>query len=179
MNNYFSLINGEFTNSISVLDRGLSYGDGIFETMSWSFLKDKGQLGVEFWKRHLKRIEKSCLITKIKLPSTKLLNNFKAKILEKIFQFRNYPGYSKIIITRGIGGRGYKYESNMQPTIIFLSFPRVDLNYSLYSKGVRTRFCESPIFKNHQLAGLKHLNRLDSVMGRSEWNNKIFFLKVF
>ena len=63
----------------------------------------------------------------------------------------------------------------MQPTIIFLSFPRVDLNYSLYSKGVRTRFCESPIFKNHQLAGLKHLNRLDSVMGRSEWNNKIFF----
>ena len=95
MNNYFSLINGEFTNSISVLDRGLSYGDGIFETMSWSFLKDKGQLGVEFWKRHLKRIEKSCLITKIKLPSTKLLNNFKAKILEKIFQFRDYPGYSK------------------------------------------------------------------------------------
>ena len=175
MNNYFSLINGEFTNSISVLDRGLSYGDGIFETMSWSFLKDQGLLGVEFWKRHLKRIEKSCLITKIKLPSTKLLNNFKAKILEKSFNSGITQGILKIIITRGIGGRGYKYESNMQPTIIFLSFPRVDLNYSLYSKGVRTRFCESPIFKNHQLAGLKHLNRLDSVMGRSEWNNKIFF----
>ncbi len=175
MNNYFSLINGEFTNSISVLDRGLSYGDGIFETMSWSFLKDKGQLGVEFWKRHLKRIEKSCLITKIKLPSTKLLNNFKAKILEKSFNSGITQGILKIIITRGIGGRGYKYESNMQPTIIFLSFPRVDLNYSLYSKGVRTRFCESLIFKNHQLAGLKHLNRLDSVMGRSEWNNKNFF----
>ena len=175
MINYHSLINGEFSNSISVLDRGLSYGDCIFETMSWSCLKDKRQFGVEFWKRHLKRIEKSCLITKIKKPSVKLLNNFKNKIIEKSLNSGISEGVLKIIITRGIGGRGYKYENNMKPTIIYLSFPKVNFDNTLYTKGVKTRFCNSPIFKNHQLAGLKHLNRLDSVMGRSEWNdNKIF-----
>ena len=29
-------------------------------------------------------------------------------------------GILKIIITRGVGGRGYKYESSLKPTIIFL-----------------------------------------------------------
>ena len=34
MSDYISLINGKFTNQVSVLDRGLSYGDGLFETTS-------------------------------------------------------------------------------------------------------------------------------------------------
>ena len=53
MNNCISLINGKFKNSISVQDRGLSYGDGLFETMSWRYLRNEEVLGVEFWDRHI------------------------------------------------------------------------------------------------------------------------------
>ena len=35
MKKNLSLINGKFKDSISVYDRGLSYGDGFFETMLW------------------------------------------------------------------------------------------------------------------------------------------------
>ena len=38
MSNFYSLINNEFKENISILDRGLSYGDGFFETMSWDYL---------------------------------------------------------------------------------------------------------------------------------------------
>ena len=60
MNQYISLINGKFQNTISVLDRGLAYGDGFFETMLWdSYGKNEEKIGVEFWNRHLKRINKT------------------------------------------------------------------------------------------------------------------------
>ena len=68
MNKYISLINGKFQNTISVLDRGLAYGDGFFETMLWdSYGKNEEKIGVEFWNRHLKRINKGCKLMKINI----------------------------------------------------------------------------------------------------------------
>ena len=83
MSDFISLINGEFSKHISVIDRGLSYGDGLFETMSWSYLDDEKVLGVEFWDRHIERIKLGCSITKIKLPPTEILTNYKEKILDE------------------------------------------------------------------------------------------------
>ena len=42
-------------------------------------------------------------------------------------------------------------------------------------KGVKARLCKFNINSNNHLASLKHLNRLDSVMARSEWRSKEFF----
>ena len=56
---YISLINGQFTDKISVLDRGLSYGDGFFETMNWKYFLTSKVSKVEFWKRHLQRLKKA------------------------------------------------------------------------------------------------------------------------
>ena len=42
-------------------------------------------------------------------------------------------------------------------------------------KGVKARFCQFNINSNNHLASIKHLNRLDSVMARSEWRSKEFF----
>jgi len=175
MNDYISLINGKFANSISVLDRGLSYGDGLFETMSWSYLDDEKVVGVEFWDRHIERIKQGCSITKINLPPTDILKNYKEKILNECLKKGIKNGVLKIVITRGIGGRGYKFEKNILPTIIFLSFPLKKIKKETQNIGVKLRFCEFPIFENSMLAGLKHLNRLDSVMARSEWDEDKFF----
>ena len=175
MSDFISLINGEFSNHVSVIDRGLSYGDGLFETMSWSYLKDKKILGVEFWERHLERIKKGCSITKIKLPPTKILKNYKEKILRECLRKGIKNGVLKILITRGVGGRGYKFEKDISPTIIFLSFPSRKIDKDILNTGVKLRFCEFPMFENSILAGFKHLNRIDSVMARSEWEDDEFF----
>ena len=62
MLNFISLINNEFQEKISVLDRGFSYGDGFFETMSWRYLGGAVRpiTKVEYWQRHYERIKAGC-----------------------------------------------------------------------------------------------------------------------
>ena len=55
-----SLINGVFSENISVFDRGLAYGDGLFETMSWQYIEKEKKKSSRVWKRHLNRISFSC-----------------------------------------------------------------------------------------------------------------------
>ena len=120
---YISLINGQFTDKISVLDRGLSYGDGFFETMNWKYFLTPKVSKVEFWKRHLVRLKKGCESTLINFPSISLIENYRDKILRKSKTQGMSSGVLKIIITRGSGGRGYKFEKNMSPNVILLVFP--------------------------------------------------------
>ena len=159
-----------------MLDRGLAYGDGIFETMNWRVSKlNKVQIyGVEYWERHLERLKIGCDKIKIPMPSRDLLNRYKNKILKKSLDSEINKGVLKIIITRGVGGRGYKYESNLKPTIIFLSFPAKTIDQKLYSSGVKVKLCKTDILENKILSGMKHLNRLDSVIARSEWGDNYF-----
>ena len=176
MNDFFSLINGIFKKNISVLDRGLAYGDGIFETMNWCVSKsNKIKIyGVEYWKRHLERLKIGCDKIKLPMPSEDLLNSYKNKILKKSAESSLNRGILKIIITRGVGGRGYKYESSLKPTIIFLSFPAKTIDHKLYNSGVRVKLCKTDISENKRISGIKHLNRLDSVIARSEWDDNFF-----
>lgn len=173
MSKYLSLINGEFEDKISVLDRGLSYGDGLFETMAWCFLKEENIVGVEFWNRHVSRIRKTCILMKIKMPSLRILNEYKNKILKKALHSGIHDGVLKIIITRGVGGRGYKFDQKILPSVIFLCFPKILTKHKV-KKEIKVTYCQSPITENKQLAGLKHLNRLDSVMARAEWDDNFY-----
>ena len=175
MNPCISLINGKFKNTISVLDRGLAYGDGFFETMLWdSNGKDKEEIGVEFWNRHLKRIIKGCKLMKINIPGEQEILNQRNKILFKSKANGIESGLLKLIITRGVGGRGYKFEKNMIANLIFLSFEKPQLELKNYESGVRVRLCKTKLSINKNLSGLKHLNRLDSVLARSEWEDDSF-----
>ncbi len=177
MTKYISLINGKFTDSVSVLDRGLAYGDGFFETMFWTSKANRNeykQFGVEFWHQHLNRIKKGCKILKIKFPEDKTILQHRERILKKSFSLGIKSGILKIIITRGVGGRGYKFERNMVPTIIFLTFPSPKYYEKLYTTGIKARYCKSELSCNKDLFGLKHLNRLDSVLARSEWEEDFF-----
>ena len=171
MNDFVSLINGKFSDKISVLDRGLSYGDGFFETMRWVSEKQKNVkfVGVEYWNRHITRIIKTSDALDLRIPPVQVFLEYKNKLIKKALSKGLKNGVIKIIITRGIGKRGYKYEKNIKPTIIFLAFssqkPYHKKNY------FSARFCQTNITTNKLLSGWKHLNRLDSVLARSEWDN--------
>lgn len=174
-----SLVNNIFTDQISVYDRGLSYGDGFFETMFWKNAPNTSTNKVEFWDRHIMRIKDSCNLLNIKFPQEEMLFKYKEKILSKAQENKYKSGVLKIIITRGVGGRGYKYEENMTPTIIFQVSPKPSLSKIIYKNGVDVIFCKKSITRNENLSGYKHLNRLDSVLSRSEWNDPKIFEGIF
>tara|TARA_X000000368_G_C23008542_1_gene702413 strand:+ start:792 stop:1637 length:846 start_codon:yes stop_codon:yes gene_type:complete len=174
--NCISLINGKFKDQISVHDRGLFYGDGFFETMLWKKLgkEEENENIIEYWKQHFERLKKGCDLMKINIPQEKEFIGDIKKILKKSIHHGLKSGLIKLIISRGVGGRGYKFEKNMKPTIIFLSYPQPSYKKELYRTGVNLKICQTKLFYHDRLFGLKHLNRLDSVLARSEWNNNFF-----
>ena len=182
MSKNLSLINGKFKDSISVYDRGLAYGDGFFETMLWDSFKDKDKanvnVGVEFWLRHLKRIKGGCTLMQINFPTNDEIIGQRNKLLKASLKQKK-SGLLKMIITRGEGGRGYKFEKNMSPTIIFLSLQKPKIEKKHIKLGVTVKICETNLSKNTNLFGFKHLNRLDSVLARSEWEDEKIFEGVF
>jgi len=77
----------------------------------------------------------------------------------------------KIIVTRGSGGRGYRQPDVIQPTRVLSLHPYPDYPEVYTEQGVVARFCTTRLGLNPALAGIKHLNRLEQVMARSEWND--------
>ena len=107
MSKNLSLINGKFKDSISVYDRGLAYGDGFFETMLWDSFKNKNNtnIGVEFWLRHLRRIKDGCKLMQINFPTDDEITRQRNIILTASLK-EEKSGLLKMIITRGVGGKG-------------------------------------------------------------------------
>ena len=155
-----NLINGKFVDELAAHDRGLHYGDGLFETITVENMQ------LLCWDEHLKRLERGCVKLNIAVPDKNLLKNEVSALINTESQ-----GVIKIIISRGQGGRGYKILENIAPTRIISLYPwsyQYDQNSS---SGVKTRICKYRYAKNPLLAGIKHLNRLEQILARSEWND--------
>lgn len=153
------LINGEQSSQIAISDRGFQYGDGLFETIEVL----NGHL--IFIEKHLQRLTLGCEKLLIPLPDKQLLLSEAAKIIQNI----NH-GVLKIIITRGSGGRGYKPPEIIKPTRVLSLHPYPDYSPDFQKYGIVARFCQQRLGLNPTLAGLKHLNRLEQVLARAEWN---------
>ena len=156
-------INGKLTNKISIEDRAVQYGDGVFETIA---VKET-LLG--FWKEHYQRLNKGCKILKIKCPSEVFLKKEINKFIKKT---KKEKFVLKIIISRGIGGRGYNPPRNSKPTRILgvYDWPNYpDINFT---KGIMMNVCKTRISIQPFLSQIKHLNRLDQIIARSEWQSK-------
>ena len=156
------LINGKADGKISVLDRGLQYGDGVFETIAY-------RNGVaEFLDQHLTRLKTSCELLAINFEQMDLLRTELNMVFDTIL---TEPAVIKITVTRGVGGRGYFSDNSAMPTRIIstYAYPSHPENYQ--RDGVMLRFCEQTLSMNRRLAGIKHLNRLEQVLARNEWND--------
>jgi len=77
----------------------------------------------------------------------------------------------KIILTRGSGGRGYAIPDNQDPRIIISLHPAP----ASILEAVNLRWCETRLACQPQLAGMKHLNRLEQVLARNEWQDENVF----
>lgn len=161
------LINGEYAETVSVFDRGLHYGDGLFETMAVRNGK------IHLWDAHWERLTLGCEKLSINLPNKEIFDN-EIALLTKNKDDNQDQYIVKLIVTRGIGERGYRYAEKQNITRILASHPWPKYPDSFQSKGVAVRYCETILSKNSKLAGLKHLNRLEQVLARNEWDSDEF-----
>lgn len=153
-----SWINGDIGDRIAVTDRGLAYGDGVFETLR---LQPRPVL-MDF---HRQRLAESLKLLGIPCDLERLFQDV-ARYIEDFS-----PGIIKIIVTRGSGGRGYAPPPDPETTTVLQGFPLPDYPRSWYEQGVPLYLCETPLCVNPRFAGIKHLNRLEQVMARREFVN--------
>jgi 4-amino-4-deoxychorismate lyase len=146
--------------AISPMDRGLAYGDGVFRTLAVSGGKP------EFWRRHMAKLAADCAALGIAAPDAALLAAAARMLLKAGAQ-----AVLKIIVTRGVGGRGYKPPDAAAPTRIVLRAPWPAYAPDMATVGVALRLCETRLGLQPRLAGVKHLNRLEQVLARAEWSD--------
>lgn len=154
-----TLINGEEIETISIFDRGLHYGDGLFETMA----AHNGN--IHLWETHWERLSSGCDRLKISLPDKETIEEEIALLCKNESQ-----RVIKLIVTRGEGQRGYRFSDKQQVTRILISYPHTEYPDSYQNEGIAVRYCETTLSENSQLAGIKHLNRLEQVLARNEWD---------
>jgi 4-amino-4-deoxychorismate lyase len=154
------LINGEPGALLAVGDRGLQYGDGLFETMPVQ------QGKALFLHRHLQRMRQGCRRLLIAEPNWTL---FGAEAEQLAAQARQ--GVLKLIVTRGSGGRGYRLPNPATPTRIVSVHPATDYPAEFQQNGIHLHICRHRLPDNPPLAGIKHLNRLDQILARAEWQD--------
>jgi len=80
----------------------------------------------------------------------------------------------KLIVTRGCGGRGYRQPESISPTRLFSLHPHPDYPDNFQTDGIVAKFCNQRVSSSLTLAGIKHLNRLEQVLARAEWQDDSF-----
>ena len=156
---YIGFLNGELACSVSVRDRGFCYGHGLFETIRLAN-------GVApLWRYHLSRISSGAERLGIAITE-QLLDQYYEQLLEACPD----NGVIKIIITAGSGGRGYRSDKDSSPNYLLQWFPLPFDYLEYWQQGIALKLCQHRLPSSPSLAGIKHLNRLDQILARSEWN---------
>ncbi len=154
------LINGKKNPLIEFSDRGFQYGDGLFETI------EVIESHPVFLNLHFERLAQGCEKLKISFRSFDLLE----QEIKNLTRDQNHA-VLKIILTRGSGGRGYQQPAPVIPTRVVSLYPFPDFPVLFETEGIKLRFCSTRLGLNPNLAGIKHLNRLDQILARAEWQS--------
>ncbi len=144
----------EEVEALPVDDRGLAYGDGLFETMR----VHRGS--VPWWDAHWARLAHGAQRLRMTLPERAFVERQAIGMCADAD-----AGVLKLIVTRGSGGRGYAPTLDNVPTWVL---SRHALPASPPAEGLRLHRCETRLALQPALAGLKHCNRLEQVLARAE-----------
>lgn len=151
------LVNGKPGNLISIRNRGLLYGDGVFRTMRAS------QGKIQHWPLHYQKLQHDCNALGIVCPDISLL----AMELNDLLLLHP-QGVVKLIVTRGEGKRGYAPPSCAETTHIWDISPLPDYPAAWTETGIKAQLCQLRFSHQPRLAGIKHLNRLENVLAAAE-----------
>ncbi|MEY6431025.1 aminodeoxychorismate lyase [Thioalkalicoccus limnaeus] len=153
-------VDGVPDDRVSVFDRGLHYGDGLFET----FRVQHGRPCL--WRDHRRRLALGA--QRLGLPdldTDRLLAEVRALSADRPL------AVVKLLVTRGDGGRGYRPSRDARPRRILSLYPWPDHPPAWSAQGVDVILCQTSVSEQPRLAGIKHLNRLEQVLARDEWDD--------
>jgi 4-amino-4-deoxychorismate lyase len=151
-------INGRRGTVIDCRDRGLQYGDGLFETMLVRRRR------IRLLALHLERLAEGCRRLGFVVPAAGIEREVALRARQCA------EGVLKLILTRGRGARGYRPAGDARCTRVLSLNPSPAVPAG--ARPVRVRLCRTRLGINPDLAGMKTLNRLESVMARSEWRDE-------
>jgi 4-amino-4-deoxychorismate lyase len=143
-----------------VADRGLLYGDGVFRTVR------HGPQGL--WDRdaQFELLAHDCHTLGFDAPGVDALD---ARIGQAVAACGAPQQVVRITVTRGSGPRGYRPPVPARPAIFVSAAPAPPLR--AWDAGYALRLCQLRLGHQPRLAGAKHLNRLENVLARAEWDD--------
>lgn len=148
--------------------RAAQFADGLFETM---VVKNQTILGL---KHHVARMQHGIQQLNISNFENNLSELFESYAHSFCELSHHKNGILKVIVSRGNSQRGYGYDKQIKPriTAFFSEFPNIDSN--IYQQGIKLKTLNTQCSINPQLAGLKHLNRLENVLAKAELSDQGF-----
>jgi 4-amino-4-deoxychorismate lyase len=155
-------VDGRPADSLDLRDRGLAYGDGVFRTVRMAGGRPL------WWPDHAAKLAADCAALGLACPDAELLHADACAVAG------DADCVVKLILTRGIGARGYA-PADGPVTRIAMTAPLPPHAQPGAPTEVRARLCELRLGRQPKLAGIKHLNRLENVLARAEWRNPGIF----
>ncbi|MBV4485675.1 aminodeoxychorismate lyase [Pseudomonas sp. SWRI153] len=152
-------VDGQPAHALSLKDRGLAYGDGLFETIA---VRGGQPILLD---RHLKRLAEGCSRLAIAADIEVIRHELLA------YGSAMGEGVLKLILTRGDGLRGYAPDPAAPGRRILQGNPPAAYPAVHGEHGIRLFPCNTRLSRQPLLAGLKHLNRLEQVLARAEWQD--------
>lgn len=161
--------NGQIITEVEGWDRGLQFGDGLFETIR---ISNGNPVAFQFHEARLNRG-----MQRLGFPEEAEANQIISSALAAFLGEANSntgmgDGVLKVIVTRGNSARGYRPPQSAEINITAFFSDLSSYPEAYYQDGINVGFCRTQAVIQPQLAGLKHLNRLDCVLAASEVANK-------
>ena len=142
-------------------DRGFQYGDGLFETIAVRGGEPR------LWSRHMARLSLGCERLGLEGPVDGALR----ELVDELLASTRIDGHyciAKIVVTAADQGRGYGRTTPSPAVTRAALFAAKPLEHARYEDGVEIDTCSTRLAVGSAHAGLKTLNRLEQVLGRSE-----------
>ncbi|MFB1036933.1 MAG: aminodeoxychorismate lyase [Sinobacterium sp.] len=147
------IVNGQQQQVMEISDRAFQYGDGCFTTIAFR----DGR--IEFFDAHISRLKLACETLYIGFDNWSILESCIVNSLKTASDC-----VIKVMITRGVGGRGYSPEGAVNPSFIITQHT-IPLHYNLWqAEGIKLTVSPIRLACQPLLAGIKHLNRLEQVL---------------
>lgn len=156
-----SWVDGAPSSSLSVFDRGLQFGDGLFETMRFRGGR------IDFLALHLERLQAGLDRLAIRVAMSRIEQDLHA-LCDEIVSMSMADAVIKLIVTRGVAARGYNPALATSASVILQVYAH-DMRPDLQQEGVDVSICRTRLSDQPVLAGIKHLNRIENVLARGEW----------
>ena len=154
------LINGVVATALSPWDRAFLYGDGVFRTLCMR----KGE--PVWWVEHMTKLVADCQRLQLPVVPEAL---WRADLEQLAGQAQD--AVIRLVVTRGQGDRGYRPPTTPTITRLAMMTPLPEDEPGLAEKGMTVRVCALRLGHQPCLAGIKHLNRLENVLARQEWDD--------